>query len=1112
MAKQKVHLRKISIILALIAIYVAAALFSSTFSMQQPGLEIVWMPAGISLVIVLRYGNLWLVPIALISCITALLNAVPLFAAVGISVGNTIEIFICSWFVRRFLKGSLDSNSVQNVLRIIGYALLSATIAASAGIASLAGSSVLSRSIAIDAWITWWLSDGIAILLVSPLLTAMFQRQFLRLDAGQFRERAAFSFLLWFATFVIFSDVLPITFNRSLPYILIIFTSWSAFRFRLLETTMVSFLIACIAIVQVTAGRGPFIAPETYQTLLSLQIFLGIMSITGLVLTAVVRQKNETEETLRRVLDEMEMRVHQRTEELLTANMALSDDIAQRKQVEAQLQKSEEQYRRLVELSPNGVIVHSKGIVRLVNPSTLRIIGAQHESELLGHSVLDFVPEEDRGSILQRMQSVIDGKMAPALEERFIRFDGSLVDVEVVSIPFIYHNEPAAQVVFTDITVRKQAERSVRASEAKYKALIENSPDIIVRINTEYTIEYLHIPGIPDAQEAIGANVLVIVPEGFRMGLQQALSTLFSTGQTLRYEAEGSTPFDNIYRYFTFYLSAIYGADNTIVAAYVVARDVTERKKIEQSLRNERDLYEALVNSLPGIFYLFDEDGHFLRWNKNLEVVSGYSAQEIMQLKPLDFFAGHHHHLVGNHITKVFQEGWAFTDGKVLTKDGRYIAYYFTGTLMNIEGKNCLLGVGLDMTERKEAEARLRESEAKLREAQHAAHIGNYELDLATMTWEGSEELIQILGINSAFSYTVREFFQLVIPEYRKILNEEFQESLSARKSFLWDSPLIRPDGAKVWITGTGEIVYDESQKPCKMLGTVQDITTRKAIEEQLQRHNEELELRVQERTAALGISMEKERRFNQAKTEFVSHLSHEFRTPLTIILSSSELLERLIKQVVNPLPPHIERHLRNISLQIKTMADMLSGVSRLMTIQTTILREQPVDTDIVEFCRLTIKEYTHRYPTDTPRTIEFKTEVQSFPAAIQFTILQTALLELLHNADAYSPQGVTVKLQLIINEDTFILCVHDYGKGVPPEEQESIFELFRRGASDMETGVYRGLGIGLTVAKMCVEGMNGKITCHSGVNEGSKFCVELPLQSEQSSLFPLSIMPDIVP
>jgi PAS domain S-box-containing protein len=129
-----------------------------------------------------------------------------------------------------------------------------------------------------------------------------------------------------------------------------------------------------------------------------------------------------------------------------------------------------------------------------------------------------------------------------------------------------------------------------------------------------------------------------------------------------------------------------------------------QQKRAEESLLRERNLSESLINSLPGIFYLFNQQGRFLRWNRNLELVSGYSAGEIATLGPLDFFTPEDRKLMAARIETVFAQGQVETEATFLSKTGTRTPFYLTGSGMTFDGQPCVVGMGMDITKRKREE------------------------------------------------------------------------------------------------------------------------------------------------------------------------------------------------------------------------------------------------------------------------------------------------------------------------------------------------------------------------------------------------------------------------
>ncbi len=148
------------------------------------------------------------------------------------------------------------------------------------------------------------------------------------------------------------------------------------------------------------------------------------------------------------------------------ATQGIVQDITDRKRAETALQESEERYRRLIEIMPEGVAVHQGGILRMANTAGIRLLGYDSPDEVLGRPIMEFVHPDDRAVVLERTRAMFErGEMVSPLEERMLRKDGSVALVEVVGAPFLLGGEPAALVVLRDIAERRRLEEQLRQAQ-----------------------------------------------------------------------------------------------------------------------------------------------------------------------------------------------------------------------------------------------------------------------------------------------------------------------------------------------------------------------------------------------------------------------------------------------------------------------------------------------------------------------------------------------------------------------------------------------------------------------------------------------------------------------
>jgi PAS domain S-box-containing protein len=267
--------------------------------------------------------------------------------------------------------------------------------------------------------------------------------------------------------------------------------------------------------------------------------------------------------------------------------------------------EAEARYRRLVELSPDAIAVHKQGRIVFANPAAARLLGARSPDELTGRSLLEFVHLDSRPSVLDRLQRLRQGYMVPLAEERFIRLDGTPVDVEVAATSFTHGGEPAVQVVARDIGERLLVERQLREAEAKYRTLVEQIPAITYTDLADEPMTTVYIS--PQVEPILGftAEEYCQDPDLWYKHLhpedrERALATY------LQGRASGR-PFSFEYRMIARDGRVVWFRDDAVVLRdddgspsliHGVMFDITQRKQMEQDLERaldtERDAAERL--------------------------------------------------------------------------------------------------------------------------------------------------------------------------------------------------------------------------------------------------------------------------------------------------------------------------------------------------------------------------------------------------------------------------------------------------------------------------------------------------------------------------------------
>ncbi len=400
------------------------------------------------------------------------------------------------------------------------------------------------------------------------------------------------------------------------------------------------------------------------------------------------------------------------------------------KQVKETLEESEEKYRLLVENSTYGVAIHSKREILYVNPAVLKLLGYDTKDKILGKNVLEFVHPDFRNKVKSRIKMITKSwEIAPLSEEKFIRKDGQTIDVEVTGIPLVYSGKPAIQVMFNDISKRKQIEENLREREEHYRAVVEYSHNGILIVGEDYKFIYVNdvLCQILDRkrEEIIGSD--------FRKFLDKESKLLVDERYKKRQRGEVVPP-----RY-EFNIVRKNGEKRRVEISSTVVKDsqnkmktiaqildITERRRAEEALRESERKYRSIIeNSNDGIYLLYKRKFKII--NKKFEQMFGYSLEEVN--KPdFDFIqlvAPRSRPLVEDRLMRssrgdILIPKYEFT---AFSKDGKELEVEASVSYINYKGGIATQGIIRDVTERKQAENQIRknlkEKEILLKEVHH---------------------------------------------------------------------------------------------------------------------------------------------------------------------------------------------------------------------------------------------------------------------------------------------------------------------------------------------------------------------------------------------------------
>jgi len=320
------------------------------------------------------------------------------------------------------------------------------------------------------------------------------------------------------------------------------------------------------------------------------------------------------------------------------------EDITERKRAEEALRESEERYRRLVELSPNAILIHSDGKIVFANPATVKLLGTSGAEQLVGKSVLDFAHPDYREIAQKRIRQVLETQTGvPLIEEKIVRLDGTEIDVEIMAVPFTYQGKPAVQVVARDITKRKRAEKALARERDLLHLLMDNVPDHIFFKDRESRVirtngAHAQALGFADPQEMIGKTDFDFFPREYAQRYYEREQEIMRSGQPMINE-ELEIPLPNGQ---TMWLSItkipLSDASGRITGLVGISRNITERVRAEKALRESEERFRRLAEStFEGI--AFHEDGVILDANLTFARMFGYERSEVIGMNGLDLVA-----------------------------------------------------------------------------------------------------------------------------------------------------------------------------------------------------------------------------------------------------------------------------------------------------------------------------------------------------------------------------------------------------------------------------------------------------------------------------------------
>lgn len=728
------------------------------------------------------------------------------------------------------------------------------------------------------------------------------------------------------------------------------------------------------------------------------------------------------------------------------------------KEAEAALLHSEEENRAIFDNGPDAVVVvDAKGNIVKWNKQATALFGWAAE-EVIGKNLTHtIIPQQFGKAHTDGMRRHLNGEpgnlVGTAIDLFALRKDRTEVDVSLRISPFTLNDKKFFIGFIRDITERKRLETKLQnfndelASQVEEKTaeltdIFERITDGFIALDKDFTYTYVNSKAgdiiHKDPDSLIGKKVWDVFPDAVGSSTYNSFNRAMSTQQHI-INTDYYAPLD------LWQENYIYPSPNGLS---VFIRDITERKNAETKIVEARDLADKLIDSLPGVFYFYDQHGKFIRWNRQFEIVTGYTSEEISQMHPTQFFAADEQEYITNRIQQVFVLGMNDAEAHFVTKSGEKVLYYFKAVSINYEGGPCLLGTGVDITELRKTTGQLQASEQKYKLLFQSNPLPMWMLALPSY---------DIVEVNEAtliqYGYTREEFLALDIfhlrpdddiEKLKQVTNREFR---GIHHAGVWQHR--KRDGSLIYVDIVTHDIYYEG-KPTRLV-LANEVTQEYLAKEKLEQ--------------AYDATRKLTEYLNNVREEERLHMAREIHDELgqllTVLKMDVSWLNKKIAPVAGPIKDKLTELLGLIDTIVKKVRHIASE-----------LRPSLIDDlGLVAAMEWHLDEFEKR--SGVRKEGEFPDKEFQLPDSLKiglFRILQESLTNVARHSGANK-----VKVTLKEFDQRLFLTIADNGKGID------------------ESKVEKGK-LGLLGMKERTKMMGGEYRIHSAVDGGTTVEVIVPL------------------